>query len=100
MALPPRHPKSTSAPVTIHMMDRHYNLQEIAEKWGMSYEAVRERFQDEPGVLRWAAGAALASRARERDGAGLPQHGGGRLHRRIAPLKVERHPQYEGRPPG
>jgi hypothetical protein len=63
MALPPRHPKS--APVTIHMMDRHYNLQEIAEKWGMSYQAVRERFQDEPGVLRWGRGRRASLRVPE-----------------------------------
>lgn len=41
------------AQAEIHMMDRHFTLEEIAERWGMSYEAVRERFQDEPGVLMW-----------------------------------------------
>lgn len=54
MALPGRVHRTSIA--EIHMMDRHYTLQEIAEQWAMSYEAVRERFQDEPGVLRWGNG--------------------------------------------
>lgn len=44
------------------MMDKHYSVQEIADQWSMSYEAVRERFQHEAGVLRFGTGKRVTLR--------------------------------------
>ena len=34
------------------MMEKHYSVAEVAAWWGLSDDAVRRRFAEEPGVLR------------------------------------------------
>ena len=34
-----------------HSFQRHYSVAEISEKWGLSRDAIRRLFRDEPGVL-------------------------------------------------
>lgn len=40
--------KSTVAEM---MTEKHFSLQELADKWNLSYDFVLEHFRDEPGVL-------------------------------------------------
>jgi hypothetical protein len=35
------------------LTERHYNVKELAEMWGLSPAAVRRLFRNEPGVLRF-----------------------------------------------
>ena len=39
-------------PANILMLQQHYSITEIAEKWNMSHDFVLQKFQDEPGVVR------------------------------------------------
>jgi AraC-like DNA-binding protein len=39
-------------PANVLMLEQHYSVAEIAERWNMSHNYVLERFQDEPGVVR------------------------------------------------
>ena len=42
--------------------EKHYTVAEVAEKWGLSDEKVRELFRDEPGVLKLACPETLRKR--------------------------------------
>lgn len=33
------------------MMERHFTVPELAEMWGFSYDFIRDRVRDEPGVI-------------------------------------------------
>jgi len=37
-------------------MERHFHVRELAELWGVSDNAVRAWFRDQPGVLRVTVG--------------------------------------------
>jgi hypothetical protein len=39
-------------PVSQLMLEQHYSVAEIAERWNMSHNFVLEKFQGEPGVIR------------------------------------------------
>ena len=39
-------------PASVTMLERHFTLKELAEKWGFSYCFVHEHFRDEPGIIR------------------------------------------------
>lgn len=43
---------SENPPANVLMLEQHYSVQEIAERWNMSHNFVLEKFQDEPGVVR------------------------------------------------
>jgi hypothetical protein len=53
---------STPSDTRALMMERHFTLRQIAEAWGFSYDFVRERFVDEPGVLYAGNGAGKGKR--------------------------------------
>ena len=33
-------------------MERHYRIEELADRWGLGRETIRKMFIDEPGVVR------------------------------------------------
>jgi hypothetical protein len=39
-------------PANVLMLEQHYSVSEIAEKWAVSHNFVLEKFQDEPGIVR------------------------------------------------
>lgn len=43
--------KPIRIPSTVTMMEQHYSVRELADKWGFTLEYIRKLFQDEPGVL-------------------------------------------------
>jgi hypothetical protein len=52
----PEEPRARPGSVSIGLVDathteRHYAVAEIAAKWNLSTDKVRELFQNEPGVL-------------------------------------------------
>ncbi len=55
-----RHGRSASIPepelVSLDFKQRHYTVTEISEMWGLSADATRKLFENEPGVLVLAGG--------------------------------------------
>lgn len=39
-------------PANVLMLEQHYSVSDIAEKWSTSHNFVLEKFQDEPGIVR------------------------------------------------
>ncbi len=55
-----RHGRGASIPepdlVSLDFKQRHYTVTQIAEMWGLSADATRKLFENEPGVLVLAGG--------------------------------------------
>ena len=66
------------APVT----ERHYSPSELAEAWGVSVEAIRSLFREEPGVLK--IGSTGTKYRRGYTTLRIPQEVAARVHRRLA----------------
>ena len=49
------HALTTETPVPAHLQ-RHFHVNELAELWGMSPNAVRRWFEEEPDVLKITVG--------------------------------------------
>jgi hypothetical protein len=43
---------TTTAGSGIHALEKHYTPAELAVLWGLSPDFIRDRFRDEPGVLK------------------------------------------------
>ncbi len=39
-------------PANVLMLEQHYSVSEVAEKWSTSHNFVLGKFQDEPGIIR------------------------------------------------
>lgn len=61
---------------------RHYTVNQIAELWSLSDDAVRKLFEQEPGVL--AIGEARSGRKRRYVTLRIPEDVAERVHRRLA----------------
>lgn len=51
MALP-KLSSPVSKKATVTMMEQHYSVRELADKWGFSLGFIRTKFQDKPGVIQ------------------------------------------------
>ena len=60
-----RHGRGASIPepdlVSLDFKQRHYTVTEISEMWGLSADATRKLFENEPGVLVLAGGGHKAN---------------------------------------
>lgn len=41
---------------TERALEKHYSVQELAQRWSLSQRTIRRLFADEPGVLRYGHG--------------------------------------------
>jgi hypothetical protein len=44
--------EAQTPPARVLMLEQHFSVSEIAEKWSVSHNFVLEKFQDEPGIVR------------------------------------------------
>jgi len=69
--------------------ERHYSVQDIAELWSLSADAVRRIFEHEIGVLVLEGGGMRYRKRRYRT-LRIPASVAERVHRRLSVVKLER----------
>lgn len=67
------------------ILERHFSVQTLAELWGLSTDAIRELFDNEPGVLR--LGDRKSGRKRRYVTIRIPESVAARVYRRLADSK-------------
>ena len=63
------------------ILERHFSVQTLAELWGLSTDAIRELFDNEPGVL--TLGARTSGRKRKYITLRIPESVAIRVYRRL-----------------
>jgi hypothetical protein len=63
-------------------LERHFSVQTLAERWGLSADAIRSLFEDEPGVL--TLGDRKSGRKRRYVTLRIPESVAARVHRRLS----------------
>ena len=79
--------KSDRLSVSTHIalpeiLERHFSVQTLAELWGLSTDAIRDLFENEPGVL--TIGARTSGRKRRYVTLRIPESIAARVYRRLA----------------
>jgi hypothetical protein len=64
------------------ILERHFSVQTLAELWGLSTDAIRDLFDNEPGVLRM--GDRKSGRKRRYVTLRIPESVAARVYRRLA----------------
>jgi hypothetical protein len=60
-------------------MERHYRIEELAERWGLGRETIRKMLIDEPGVVRVRLG-----RKKTHTTYSVPDSVARRIHQRLS----------------
>jgi hypothetical protein len=60
-------------------MERHYRIEELADRWGLGRETIRKMFIDEPGVVRIRLG-----RKKTHTTYSVPDSVARRIHQRLS----------------
>ncbi len=77
---------SNRLPVSTHIalpeiLERHFSVQTLAELWGLSTDAIRDLFENEPGVL--TLGARTSGRKRKYVTLRIPESVAARVYKRM-----------------
>ena len=64
------------------ILERHFTVQALAEQWALSTDAIRDLFEDEPGVLR--LGDRKSGRKRRYVTLRIPESVAARVYRRLS----------------
>ena len=74
---------TVAAPIlSVDFLERHFSVQQLAELWNLSADAVRSLFENEPGVL--TIGDRKSGRKRRYVTLRIPESVAARVHRRLS----------------
>jgi hypothetical protein len=77
-------PDDVEYPQAAPALERHYTPQEIAEKWNLSLNAIRDMFRHEPGVMKFGNPVSRPGKKRAYATIRVPESVMHRVHARMS----------------